>query len=67
MSAMKKCRQCGRTDGVRHGLCETCRERQRAESESELAPQEPSIEPMHDRPWVARSAFTRRSRRSPRS
>lgn len=65
---MRSCQRCGGRKGVRHGLCAKCRlVGPEAESENELPPPEPSLEPLHDRPWVARSAFTRRIRRSPRS
>jgi hypothetical protein len=63
---MKMCRRCGARDDVRRGLCGECRGRE-VGSERETLPPEPLVEPLHDRPWVARSAFTRRIRRSPRS
>jgi hypothetical protein len=34
--------------------------------EQEARPTEPDLEPTHDQPWVPRSAFTDRLRRSPR-
>jgi hypothetical protein len=61
---MKTCRRCGSGEGVRRGLCARCRA---GTDGTEATPTEADVEPPHDRPWVARSAFTRRVRRSPRS
>jgi hypothetical protein len=62
---MKTCRNCGERKRVRNGLCKDCRA---LPPEAHPTSQhDPSLEPPHDRPWVARSAFTRRTRRSPRS
>jgi len=58
------CRHCGGHEDVRHGVCVDCRGH--AAEAKEPAPEDPSLEPAHDRPWVARSAFTGRKRRSPR-
>jgi hypothetical protein len=59
------CRNCGGRNTVRHGLCAQCREHGR--TGATRMPRPPDLEPMHDRPWVARSAFTGRTRRSPRT
>ncbi len=64
---MKTCRRCGGHEDVHRGLCVGCRGASVAPDPEERAPEAPSLEPPHDRPWVARSAFTRRTRRSPRS
>ena len=61
----KTCRNCGGTVRVRQGLCKRCRAEARDLHPS--SQHDPSLEPAHDRPWVARSAFTGRTRRSPRS
>jgi hypothetical protein len=63
---MKTCRNCGGTEQVRRGLCERCRA-EPASPRHPSAERDPALEPLHDRPWVARSAFTRRTRRSPRT
>jgi hypothetical protein len=63
---MGTCRHCGAKDDVRHGVCKQCR-RHPERIEAGPAPDTPVIEPAHDRPWVARSAFTGRARRSPRT
>jgi hypothetical protein len=60
----KMCRRCHETKAVKRGLCERCRAE---DVRAEHPPMTPSIEPLHDRPWVARSAFTGRKRRSPRT
>ncbi|MFI5047694.1 MAG: hypothetical protein ACHQIG_11580 [Acidimicrobiia bacterium] len=61
---MNACRNCGREAKLHHGLCEDCTTKEAA---VERVPTEPSLEPAHDRPWVARSAFVGRKRRSPRT
>ncbi|MCZ7527220.1 MAG: hypothetical protein M5U14_13065 [Acidimicrobiia bacterium] len=71
---MKVCLECGSEVNVHRGLCRSCRERAQGRGEAvaedtnlEHLPPEPDVEPAHDRPWVARSAFTGRTRRSPRT
>jgi hypothetical protein len=65
---MKTCRHCGANDDVRHGVCERCRRHPEMVADPTVPePSTPLIEPAHDRPWVARSAFTGRTRRSPRT
>lgn len=61
---MAVCQQCGRNRRLRGGLCRRCRQ---GEPAREQPPTDPDLEPAHDRPWVARSAFTGRKRRSPRT
>lgn len=63
---MKTCRQCGGHEEVRRGVCAACRTRSGELAAEEEVPEEPSLEPSHDRPWVARSLFVGRKRRSPR-
>lgn len=64
---MRKCRRCGSRVRVARGLCEVCRTAPEVDNEAARPPARPDLEPPHDRPWVARSAFTRRIRRNPRS
>lgn len=63
---MKTCQHCGGHDDVRQGECGTCRFLHVRTTERPRPP-DPDLEPAHDRPWVARSAFTGRTRRSPRT
>jgi hypothetical protein len=56
------CHECGRRAELRGGVCAACRGAQPSSRRHD-----PDLEPQHDRPWVARSAFTGRKRRSPRS
>lgn len=62
--ARATCERCGSAARLRRGLCRRCR---RMEPTQGHLPAEPDLEPAHDRPWVARSAFTGRKRRSPRT
>jgi hypothetical protein len=61
---MKMCRRCHEEKAVKRGLCARC---WKEDVLADHPPMAPSIEPLHDRPWVARSAFTGRKRRSPRT
>ena len=63
---MATCRRCGSPDDVHHGLCPECH-RLRPDAADVRPPEPPDLEPPHDRPWVARSAFTGRRRRNPRT
>lgn len=69
---MVVCRECGTDVDVHRGMCRHCRERARGADMGPVVerdqpmPKSPDLEPPHDRPWVARSAFTGRTRRSPR-
>ena len=69
---MKVCRECGTHEDVRRGLCRRCRARARshepspAEQADAHPPAQGDLEPAHDQPWVPRSAFADRVRRSPR-
>jgi hypothetical protein len=63
---MKTCQHCGGHGDVRNGECSTCRVRHLHTPEAPRR-RDPDLEPAHDRPWVARSAFTGRTRRSPRT
>jgi hypothetical protein len=60
----KICRLCGSHDDMHRGLCGRCRSVEH--EEAERLHHGPTVEPPHDRPWVARSAFVGRKRRSPR-
>ena len=65
---MATCRGCGNHEDVRHGLCCVCRDLDH--QDKRLGAREPAaaeIEQAHDQPWIARSAFTGRQRRSPRT
>ena len=65
---MNTCRSCGGHDDVRHGHCKQCRALgEPVEAVDADMPEPPELEPPKDRPWVARSAFFGRIRRSPRS
>lgn len=63
---MKTCQHCGGHDDVRADGCAACRFLHVRTTERPRR-RDPDLEPAHDRPWVARSAFTGRTRRSPRS
>ncbi|MGE0881567.1 MAG: hypothetical protein AB7L13_05680 [Acidimicrobiia bacterium] len=64
---METCRECGSHDDVRHGRCVTCRaEGPLAKDALTHLPDEPDLEPAHDRPWVSRSAALLHNNRSPR-
>ena len=63
MKRIMYCRRCGTMEQVHRNLCRECRARVAARTP---APPEPWLEPPHDRPWGARSAFVGRTRRSPR-
>lgn len=64
---MSTCRHCGTHEGVTRGLCARCHGRRELEDPAIHIPAAPDLEPSHDRPWVARSAFTGRTRRNPRT
>jgi len=64
---MSTCRSCGSHDNVAQGLCERCHGSPELQEEAARHPAAPDLEPAHDRPWVARSAFTGRTRRNPRT
>jgi hypothetical protein len=59
------CRHCGGHDDVHHGVCAQCRDLGHEEARS-TPRRDPDVGALHDRPWIARSAFTGRKRRSPR-
>ncbi|MFA5885450.1 MAG: hypothetical protein WDA60_16485 [Acidimicrobiia bacterium] len=64
---MSTCRHCGSHEKVSQGLCERCHGLPELRDEATRRPASPDVEPAHDRPWVARSAFTARTRRNPRT
>lgn len=64
---MTTCRRCGSHENVHRGLCAACHRLPEVRDEAVRHPAEPDVEPAHDRPWVARSAFTARTRRNPRT
>lgn len=64
---MSTCRHCGSHEDVTRGVCARCHGRAELRDEATRHPAEPDVEPAHDRPWVARSAFTGRTRRNPRT
>jgi hypothetical protein len=64
---MTTCRHCGSHENVTKGLCERCHGLPELQDEANRHPSSPDVEPAHDRPWVARSAFTGRTRRNPRT
>lgn len=65
---MAICGVCGGHEDVRHGLCGACRDVEHRDTRPEPGePDAPELEQAHDQPWVARSAFTGRRRRSPRT
>lgn len=62
----KTCRRCGSHTDVDRGLCAVCQSRGREQRHPQQH-DNPDLEPPRDRPWVPRSAFAGRKRRSPRA
>lgn len=68
---MRVCRRCGGTGNVRWRVCEECRTHVPVDFRPPIewraeADEQPEHRSEHDQPWVPRSAFTARTRRSPR-